>query len=112
MMSLPPPGANGTMKRIGLTGYCCACSVIQGAHKAQEFADSDRFETLRALSFFSAFSDAELWEVARISTWRHADAGQTLMKEGEPGADFCILAEGEAKVTRRGKLLGVVRAGE
>ncbi len=82
------------------------------ARKAQEFADSDRFETLRALSFFSAFSDAELWEVARISTWRHADAGQTLMKEGEPGADFCILAEGEAKVTRRGKLLGVVRAGE
>ena len=82
------------------------------ARKAQEFADSDRFETLRALSFFSAFSDAELWEVARISTWRHADAGQTLMKEGEPGTDFCILAEGEAKVTRRGKLLGVVRAGE
>ena len=82
------------------------------ARKAQEFADSDRFETLRALAFFSAFSDAELWEVAKISTWRHADAGQTLMREGEPGADFCILAEGEAKVTRHGKLLGVVRAGE
>ena len=82
------------------------------ARKAQEFADSDRFETLRALAFFSAFSDAELWEVARISAWRHADAGQTLMKEGEPGEDFCILADGEAKVTRRGKLLGVVKTGE
>ena len=82
------------------------------ARKAQDFADSDRFETLRALAFFSAFSDAELWEVAKISAWRHADAGQTLMKEGDAGADFCILAEGEAKVTRRGKLLGVVRAGE
>ncbi|MBV9189578.1 MAG: cyclic nucleotide-binding domain-containing protein, partial [Betaproteobacteria bacterium] len=55
---------------------------------------------------------AELWEVARISAWRHADAGQTLMKEGEPGEDFCILADGEAKVTRRGKLLGVVKTGE
>ena len=82
------------------------------ARKAQEFPDSDRFETLRALAFFSAFSDAELWEVAKISAWRHADAGQTLMKEGQPGEDFCILAEGEAKVTRHGKLLGVVRAGE
>jgi hypothetical protein len=82
------------------------------ARKAQEFADSDRFETLRGLAFFSDFSDAELWEVARISSWRHADAGQTLMKEGAPGEDFCILAEGEVKVTRRGKLLGVVRPGE
>ncbi len=82
------------------------------ARKAQEFADSDRFETLRAHSFFADFSDAELWEVARISSWRHADAGQTLMKEGEPGEYFCILAEGEVKVTRHGKLLGVVRPGE
>src|SRR5437870_1544095 len=64
------------------------------ARKAQEFADSDRFETLRELAFFRDFSDAELWEVARISSWRHADAGQTLMKEGEPGENFCILAEG------------------
>ncbi len=82
------------------------------ARKAQQFPDSDRFETLRALAFFTDFSDAELWEVARISSWRHADAGQTLMKEGEPGEHFCILAEGEVKVTRRGKLLGVVRPGE
>ena len=82
------------------------------ARKAQDFADSDRFETLRALAFFTDFSDAELWEVAHVSSWRHADAGQTLMKEGDAGEDFCILAEGEVKVTRRGKLLGVVRPGE
>jgi CRP-like cAMP-binding protein len=48
----------------------------------------------------------------RISDWRHADAGQTLMKEGEAGEDFCILADGEIKVTKRGKLLGVVQPGE
>ena len=82
------------------------------AHKAQEFADSERFETLRELAFFRDFSDAELWEVAHISSWRHADAGQTLMKEGAPGEDFCILAEGEVKVTKRGKLLGVLHCGE
>ena len=82
------------------------------ARKAQEFADSDRFETLRELAFFRDFSDAELWEVARVSSWRHADAGQTLMKEGEPGDNFCILAEGEVKVTKRGKLLNVLAPGE
>jgi hypothetical protein len=83
-----------------------------GARKAQEFADSDRFETLRRLPFFEHFSDAELWEVARISTWRHAPAGEVLMKEGEPGDYFCVLAQGEVKVTKRGKLLHLLRAGE
>ena len=83
-----------------------------GAHKAQEFADSDKFETLRKLPFFEHFSDAELWEVARMSTWRHSRAGELLMKEGEAGDFFCILAEGQVKVTKKGKLLNLLRAGE
>jgi serine/threonine protein kinase len=83
-----------------------------GARKTQEFADSDRFETLRRLPFFENFSDAELWEVARISTWRHAPAGEILMREGEPGDYFCILAQGEVKISKRGKPLNQLRAGE
>jgi serine/threonine protein kinase len=83
-----------------------------GARRSQEFADSDRFETLRRLPFFEKFSDAELWEVARISTWRHAPAGESLMKEGEPGDYFCILAQGEVNVSKRGRLLNTLRAGE
>jgi len=82
------------------------------AQKAQEFADSDKFETLRKLPFFEHFSDAELWEVARISAWRHAAPGEVLMKEGEPGEFFCILAQGQVKVTRHGTLLNLLRAGE
>jgi eukaryotic-like serine/threonine-protein kinase len=82
------------------------------ARKTQAFADSDKFETLRKLDFFQPFSDAELWEVARISAWRHAPEGEVLMKEGEPGDHFCILAQGQVKVTRKGKLLNVLRAGE
>jgi eukaryotic-like serine/threonine-protein kinase len=83
-----------------------------GAQKAQEFADSDKFETLRKLPFFVHFSDAELWEVARMSTWRHAAPGERLMKEGEAGDFFCILAAGQVKVTKKGKLLNLLRAGE
>jgi serine/threonine protein kinase len=82
------------------------------AQKSQDFADSDKFETLRKLAFFEQFSDAELWEVARMSSWRHASAGETLMKEGEQGEFFCILAEGEVKVTKRGKLLNTLQAGQ
>jgi serine/threonine protein kinase len=80
--------------------------------KAQEFADSEKFETLRKLAFFEQFSDAEIWEVARISSWRQAATGERLMKEGEQGDYFCFLAEGQVKVTKKGKLLNLLRAGE
>jgi len=80
--------------------------------RSQKFADSDKFESLRKLPFFANFTDAELWEVARISNWRSAQAGELLMKEGEPGNFFCILAEGQVRVTRKGKLLNILHAGE
>ncbi len=76
------------------------------------FVDSEKFETLRNLPFFESFSDAEIWEVARISSWRAARAGEMLMREGEPGDYFCILAEGQVKVTKRGKLLNILNRGE
>jgi serine/threonine protein kinase/predicted metal-binding protein len=80
--------------------------------REQEFADSDKFETLRALPFFEHFSDAEIWEVARISAWRHARTGEVIMKEGEHGDYFCVIADGQVKVTKRNKLLNVLRSGE
>jgi serine/threonine protein kinase len=80
--------------------------------KKEQFADSDKFESLRRLPFFSNFTDAELWEVARISNWRTAAAGELLMKEGEPGTFFCLLADGQVRVTRKGKLLNILHTGE
>jgi hypothetical protein len=80
--------------------------------KKDTFADSDKFESLRRLPFFTNFTDAELWEVARISNWRTAAVGELLMKEGEPGNFFCILADGQVRVTRKGKLLNILHTGE
>ncbi|MSP97580.1 MAG: cyclic nucleotide-binding domain-containing protein [Betaproteobacteria bacterium] len=77
-----------------------------------EFADADKFEMLRKISFFEHFTDAEIWEVAHMASWRKAAAGERLMKEGEPGDYFCILAAGVVKVTKRGKLLNLLRTGE
>ena len=80
--------------------------------RREKFADSDKFESLRKLQFFGNFTDAELWEVARISNWRSAQAGEQLMIEGEPGNFFCLLAEGQVRVSRKGKLLNILHAGE
>ena len=82
------------------------------AGHSQEVADTEKFNTLRALSFFSAFSDAELWEVMRVSAWENLPANTVIMQEGEKGDFFCILASGEVRVTKHKKLLNVLAAGE
>jgi serine/threonine protein kinase len=78
----------------------------------REAADSNKFNTLRKMAFFSGFSDAELWEVLRFSQWENLSPGTVIMEDGTEGNFFCILAAGEVKVTKKKKLLNILRAGE
>jgi len=81
-------------------------------HKTDEFADSEKFSNLRDLPFFANFTEAELWEVMRISSWEYCKPGKVLMREGETGEFFCLLVAGEVKVIKQGKLLNILNAGE
>jgi serine/threonine protein kinase len=74
--------------------------------------DSDKFNLLRGLAFFRDFSDVAIWEVLRLSKWRRLHQGDALMREGEPGDHFCVLAEGEVKVSKQNKLLNILSAGD
>ena len=80
--------------------------------RSEEVADSEKFSTLREMPFFSGFSDAELWEVLRISQWEDLPAGAVLMEDNTEGDFFCILASGEVKVTKKKKLLDILQPGE
>jgi serine/threonine protein kinase len=82
------------------------------AIRTQQVADTEKFNTMRALSFFTDFTDAELWEVMRISTWANLPEDTIIMKDGDTGDFFCILASGEVKVSKRKKLLNVLTPGE
>ena len=84
----------------------------QSAQKKEDFADSEKFNILRGLPFFAHFSDAELWEVMRISGWEYCKPGKPLMFEGQTGDFFCLLASGEVKVIKQGKLLNILSTGE
>ncbi len=82
------------------------------AETRAQIADTEKFNTLRSLSFFRDFSDVQLWEVLRFSEWRRVSQGDVLMREGTPGETFCILASGEVRVTKNQKLLNILSAGE
>jgi len=76
------------------------------------FGDADKFAALRSLRFFAAFSDPELWEVVALGQWEKARADAVLVREGEIGDFFCVVLQGEVRVTKNKKLLSVLGAGE
>jgi eukaryotic-like serine/threonine-protein kinase len=80
--------------------------------KEEVFGDADKFAALRALRFFAAFTDAELWEVVELGQWEKASAGTAIVREGDKGDFFCVVLEGEVRVTKNRKLLSVLGSGE
>ncbi len=84
----------------------------QIAIPARGFAESEKFDTLREMGFFSDFSDIELWEILRFSEWRTVAPEEIVMRDGDAGDFFCFLAEGELTVTKNGHMLNLLTAGE
>jgi len=76
------------------------------------FADTEKFATLRGLSFFSDFTDVEIWEAVRFADWQHVAPGTTIMRDGEPGNFFCFITDGELAVSKNGTRLTTLAAGE
>ena len=78
----------------------------------QPVPDTEKFNTLRRLDFFRNYTDVDLWQVLHISNWNRIPAGTTLIREGETGTSFFILAAGEVKVTKTDRVLNVLKTGE
>jgi len=77
-----------------------------------EIFDTEKFDTLRSLAFFKSFSDVELWEVLRISEWRKVSESEYVLRDGESGRTFYILAQGTVRVVKHGRLLSLLRRGD
>jgi serine/threonine protein kinase len=73
---------------------------------------AEHFRLLRTLSFFTDFSDVELWEVARFARLERVAAGTLLMKDGEQGDHLYVIAEGDVSVSKFGRTLTILTAGE
>jgi eukaryotic-like serine/threonine-protein kinase len=83
-----------------------------GERRSGALGDADKFVALRGMRFFTAFADPELWEVIGLGTWQRVPAGTAMMSEGEHGDFFCMVIQGEVRVTKNKKLLSVLGAGE
>ena len=73
--------------------------------------DSERFNLLRTLDFFSNFGDVELWEVVHRAKWQRYTFGHALYRRGEETRNFHIIAQGEVEVFREGTKVAQLGAG-
>ena len=72
----------------------------------------EQFSILRTLKFFHDFSQAEILEVLRASTWQDYEEGGEIVKEGEMDDRFYVIVSGSAAVTRNGNVVGELEPGD
>jgi len=77
----------------------------------QHVLDSERFNQLRNLEFFTHFGDVELWEVVHRARWQRLPLGTKLFRKGQEGRSFFIIGQGEVEVYRDGQRVAVLGAG-
>ncbi|MDH3209762.1 MAG: serine/threonine-protein kinase [Burkholderiaceae bacterium] len=77
----------------------------------QGVLDSERFNMLRSLDFFSRFGDVELWEVVHRARWNRFPFGHSLYRKGEEGRTFHIIAQGAVEVFRDGNKVAELGSG-
>jgi eukaryotic-like serine/threonine-protein kinase len=72
----------------------------------------EQFSILRTLKFFHDFSQSEILEVLRASTWQDYEEGEEIVKEGEMDDRFYVIVSGSVAVMRNNKAVGQLDAGD
>ena len=78
----------------------------------REIGDSEKFGMLKKSDLFGLLNDAHLWELVHSSRWTRLPPRSTVLQEDEAGKSMYLLGMGELKVTKRGRLLNILKAGE
>jgi CRP/FNR family cyclic AMP-dependent transcriptional regulator len=71
-----------------------------------------KIELLKRVPLFAGCSKKELEHVARIADEIDFRPGKTLIKEGTPGREFFVLAEGTAEISRKGRKIDSAGPGD
>lgn len=87
--------------------------AASGVNRAECQVDAQtQFELMSHCAFFKDFLTVEIWEVLHASQWRTFAHNEQLLKDGEHGFSFFILLKGSVVVTKKQRMLNVIRAGD
>jgi serine/threonine protein kinase len=72
----------------------------------------EQLALLRQLKFFHDFSQNEIGEVQKASTWQNCVAGEEIVREGDMDDRFYVVVAGSCAVERNGKVIGQIATGD
>lgn len=72
---------------------------------------TNKTQLLRNVSLFSACSTKELARIAALADEADVEPGRVLTREGTPGGEFFVIAEGQATASLRKKKLATLGPG-
>ncbi len=76
------------------------------------FSHDTKVEALRRAPLFEGLGKKELEQLARTTDDLDVPAGKVLCREGETGAEFFVIVEGEVEVTSGGETLARLGPGD
>jgi CRP-like cAMP-binding protein len=69
-------------------------------------------DVLRAVPLFGGMTDRSIATISQLAEPTSFPAGETLVREGDPGESFIVLTAGEATVEQGGRTLRTLHAGD
>jgi CRP-like cAMP-binding protein len=77
-----------------------------------EIEQVEQLALLRKLKFFHDFSQAEISEVQKASTWQNCVGGEEIVREGDMEDRFYVVVAGTCAVERNGRAVGQIGTGD
>jgi serine/threonine protein kinase len=77
-----------------------------------EMEQVEQMALLRQLKFFHDFSQNEIGEVQKASTWQNCVAGEEIVREGDMDDRFYVVVAGSCAVERNGRIIGQIGTGD
>ena len=74
--------------------------------------NNSKIDLIKGVPLFSSASKSELAEIASIADEIDLPEGKVLIKEGDSGREFVVLAEGTAEVERGGRKVADIGPGD
>lgn len=85
-------------------------ALLKAPH--EDIDERERFSAVKQLEFFVGFPDAEIWEIVRAGQWNNYSNQDEIILEGELDDSFYIIVHGEVMVSKNGKELRSLYAGD
>lgn len=67
---------------------------------------------LQGVPWFAACTEEQLSEMARVAERLRIQAGEVILREGRLGRELFVILEGTATVTRAGRVVNILHAGD